>query len=243
MAKAATDIHNFEKPDNLIISGYRYERKFFITELSKYQVESLIKLNPGLFSEIYYRRFINNIYFDTFDFKNYYDNTEGVTDRVKVRIRWYGDLFGYIEKPTLELKIKNGLVNKKISLPMRPFHLNENTEISGILDSIDDLKESLTIDFRDLSPSLLNRYSRKYFQSANGFYRITIDSDLCFYEINKRNNTFLNQSVDRDSVILELKYDRQHDSGAAQITSHFPFRNTKSSKYVNGVHKVRYMAY
>ena len=243
MAKAVTDINNTLKNNNLIISDYRYERKFFITDLSKYQVESIIKLHPALFSEIYYQRFINNIYFDTLNFDNYYDNTEGVPNRIKVRVRWYGDLFGYIEKPILELKIKNGPVNKKISVPMKPFILHENTDITDLLNSINEVKESLTIDFRSLNPSLLNRYSRKYFQTSNGIYRITIDSDLYFYEINKYNNSFLNKNCDKHSVILELKYNEEHDAGAANITSRFPFRNTKSSKYVSGVHKVRYMAY
>ncbi len=243
MAKAVIDHQNIINKSNFIISDYRYERKFFITELSKYEVESIIKLHPDFFSEIFYQRYVNNIYFDSFGFNSYYDNTEGVTDRMKIRVRWYDDLFGFIEKPTLELKIKNGLVNKKISMPMKPFHLNEGTNISDILNSMNELKESLTIDFRSLYPSLLNRYSRKYYQSGNGHYRITIDTDLFFYEINKQNNSFLNKIVDKNSVILELKYNQEHDSGAASITTKFPFRNTKSSKYVNGIHKVRYMAF
>ncbi|MBN2412864.1 polyphosphate polymerase domain-containing protein [candidate division KSB1 bacterium] len=243
MAKAVIDNKNILNNSNLIISDYRFERKFYITELSKYNVESIVKMNPAFFSEIYYQRWVNNIYFDTLNFNNYYDNTEGVTNRIKIRVRWYGDLFGFIEKPTLELKIKNGLVNKKISIPVKPFHLNQDTSLTDILNCINEVKESLTIDFRSLYPSLLNRYSRKYYQSGDGHYRITIDSDLHFYEINKQNNSFLNKSVDKNSVILELKYDQQYDARAARIASKFPFRNTKSSKYVNGVHKVRLMAF
>ena len=53
----------------------------------------------------------------------------------------------------------------------------------------------------------------------------------------KENNTFLNSYFDNASVILELKYDQEHDFGASHITSSFPFRITKSSKYVSGVEK------
>ena len=109
------------------ISGYRFERKFFITGLTKYEIESVVKLHPAIFSEIFHKRHINNIYFDTFSLKNLHDNVEGASDRIKVRIRWYGELYGYIEKPVLEIKIKNGLLGKKISVPVEPFTLNENT--------------------------------------------------------------------------------------------------------------------
>ncbi len=37
---------------NIKISDYRYERKFFITNLSNHEVESIIKLDPAIFSEI-----------------------------------------------------------------------------------------------------------------------------------------------------------------------------------------------
>ena len=38
-----------------------------------------------------------------------------------------------------------------------------------------------------------------------------------------------------DSIILELKYNYQDDDEAHIISSYFPFRMTKNSKYVSGV--------
>ena len=46
---------------------YRYERKFVFTNKITNEVETMIKLLMGNFSEIYSPRFINNIYFDKFD--------------------------------------------------------------------------------------------------------------------------------------------------------------------------------
>lgn len=229
--------------DNVKISDYRYERKFFITELSNYEVENIVQFHPAIFSEIYHERVINNIYFDSNNLKNLHDNVDGATDRIKVRIRWYGDLFGYIEKPVLEIKIKKGLLGKKISVPMQPFDLAENTEIPEILRSLKYLDHILTIDFESLIPSLLNRYSRRYYQSIDKKFRITIDHDQSFYLINKENNSFLDQHNDNESVILELKYDQKFDSGVSDITSNFPFRLTKSSKYVNGIQKIYQIAF
>lgn len=226
------------KNNNLNISAYRYERKFFITELSKYEVECIVKIHPAIFSEIYHKRFVNNIYFDSFNLINYRENIEGETDRIKIRIRWYGELFGYIKEPVLEIKVKKEFLNKKISIPIKPFILKKDTKISDILNSFNDLQDSLVIDFNSLKPSLLNQYSRKYYQSCHGHYRITIDTDQSFYQVNKQNNFFLNRTSDTNTVILELKYNKEYDSEASYITTKFPFRISKSSKYVSGVEKV-----
>jgi len=233
MEKAASD--NLVHP---IISDYRYEKKFLINELSKYEVESIVKLHPAIFSEIFYPRFINNIYFDSFNLNNYYDNIEGTAERMKVRIRWYGDLFGYVEKPILEKKIKKGFLGKKITIPIKSFELKENTKTSDLLQSSNDLKETFAVYFDSLKPSLLNRYLRKYYESCDGNYRITVDTEQSFYLVNSHGNFFLNKIADNNTVILELKYNHDYDSGASYITTKFPFRLTKSSKYVTGVERV-----
>ena len=88
---------------NINISDYRYERKFFITSLSRFEVESIVKLHPAIFSEIFHERFVNNIYLDSSDLINFYENIEGQSNRIKIRIRWYGELFGYIK--TIPMKI------------------------------------------------------------------------------------------------------------------------------------------
>lgn len=224
--------------NNLKISDFRYERKFFITRLSKFEVESIVKLHPSVFTEIFHKRFVNNIYFDTYNFKNLYDNVEGVFDRIKIRIRWYGDLFGYIERPVLEIKIKKGLLGKKISIPIPSFYLNENTNLKEMLKSIEHIQELVMIDFKSLIPTLLNRYSRKYYKSSNKKYRVTIDTDQSFHHIKQENNFFISNYEDKDSVILELKYDQSYDKEIHHVSSNFPFRVTKSSKYVTGLQKI-----
>jgi hypothetical protein len=217
-------------------SNYRYEKKFFITELSKYEVENNVKLHHAIFSEIYYQRFVNNIYFDSFGMNNYNDNIEGISDRIKIRIRWYGDLFGNILNPVLEFKIKNGELGKKITVPINAINFAKKTNICDILKSNIGLAEKLAINFNQLVPTLLNRYSRKYYQSYDKKYRITIDNEQSFYLLNNTNNVFLNRCEDNVSVILELKYNQNSCFNAHFITSAFPFRVTKSSKYVRGIH-------
>ena len=80
---------------------YRYERKFLISSMTKHDVENLIRHNPRMFSEVFHKRCINNIYFDSPRLNNYFENVFGVMQRTKIRIRWYGELFGEIKQPIL----------------------------------------------------------------------------------------------------------------------------------------------
>src|SRR3972149_9333367 len=104
----------------------RYERKFPVWGMETQDLEFLIKLNPFAFSETFYERKINSIYLDSMDLKNYQDNLGGATERLKLRIRWYGELFGLIKDPRLEIKFKMGLVSKKISFKLKSFVLDRN---------------------------------------------------------------------------------------------------------------------
>jgi len=219
-------------------SQYRYERKFFINDRSTHDVTSIVKLHPAIFSNLYQPRYINNIYFDTINFTHFKDNIEGTTNRIKIRIRWYGPLFGTINNPVLEIKVKKGLLGKKYSIALDSFDLTESTDINDILKSIDTLKKDLPIDFKALTPTLLNRYARTYHQTGDKKYRITIDSQQIFYRIQTVHNTFLEQYHDKQNVILELKYNQSHDCNANRIVSQFPFRVSKSSKYVQGVQRI-----
>lgn len=222
------------------VASSRYERKFFISELSKYEIELLVKLHPAMFSEMYYPRYVNNIYFDAHNMMNYLDNVDGLSNRVKIRIRWYGDLFGVIEKPVLELKLKDGLLGKKESFPLIPFSIDADIQRETLEEIFKSSKipDVLRLDLISLQPTLLNRYCRKYFESADHNYRITIDTDMEFYSIDCQNNTFLHKSVDFENTILELKYEPDKDQNVDRITNYFLFRMTKSSKYVNGIERL-----
>jgi SPX domain protein involved in polyphosphate accumulation len=217
----------------------RYERKYLINDYSYGDVKQFIKFHPASFSEIYHERRINNIYFDTPGMSNYYDNEDGSTDRKKVRIRWYGDLFGKIDSPILEYKIKNGLLGYKVSHKLpgftigQPFIAGQLKEIFKSASIPDNVKDELLF----LQPTLLNQYKRKYFLSADKKFRITIDHDLTYYGISVQ-TFFINRSVDYTSTVLELKYDLEHETEVNQVSSMFPFMLTKNSKYLSGLQRV-----
>ena len=156
------------------------------------------------------------------------------------RIRWYGDLFGDIPAPMLEIKTKNGFVGEKKQFRLHPFSLNKDFSDHSVKQLIiqpgtnDQVKEICRL----LEPTLINRYKRKYYQSFDKNYRITVDTQMEYIYVQKHSNTYCRRFRDDSSVIVELKYQLGFDSYANSITQHFPFRLTKSSKYVTGMETV-----
>ena len=220
---------------------YRYERKFYLAELSRQEVEMIVRLNPARFSKIFYQRWVNNIYLDSWTRESFHDNLVGSSDnRVKMRIRWYGDLFGRVEEPTLELKIKHGLVNRKEAFRLAPFVSNHKLSIRTLHDLFRraNLPKPLEQDLLKLEPALVNRYQRNYFRSADRAFRVTIDSDMECRGVRANGNTFLEKWADSQGIIVELKYAQDADQYANEVTQHFPFRLTRSSKYVAGIEHV-----
>ena len=219
---------------------YRLERKFFIPEISVRLVENHVRLNEARFSPIFEPRWINNIYFDTYGFDNYFTSYEGIARRAKVRIRWYGKLRGEIKQPVLEVKIKNNWFVRKILFPMSPFTLGQQLSVDDIKDAIrkTEMPETLKTNIMSLRPTLLNRYKRKYFRSFDKDYRLTLDEKMKFYRILGSKSNLLFRMFDDMSLVLELKYKPVDDDRARTITNSFPFRMTKSSKYLAGIVKL-----
>ena len=225
-----------------INNNYRYERKFIVSD--NYNEKSIIghiKNNKHLFREVFYLRKVNNIYFDTEGYNNYFDNILGVSDRKKIRIRWYGDTFGRIEKPVLEVKIKKGLVGDKWSYKLEPFNLDK--DITNIIIQDVFKKSNLPIpifeSLKMLFPTLLNSYNRSYYLSASNRFRVTIDSNLLYYKIDRRFNNFKLKPNYDENKIIELKYGLEDDQEANDISTQFPFRLSKNSKYVNGINSIK----
>ncbi len=219
---------------------YRYERKFVAATLSRPEVETAIRFHPAIFREVYPPRFINNIYFDSLGFSHYHDNKDGVRDRVKARIRWYGDLFRTVQQPRLELKIKLGAVMRKEVYPLGPLTVDHDLRYDHVAAAFRnaDIPEMLRTDLLCLRMTLLNRYCRKYYLSACRAYRITVDWDLSYYRIVHSGNLFVHKQTDHTSVIVELKYPIDRDAGSSKIAAHLPFRVDRFSKYATGIEQI-----
>jgi hypothetical protein len=220
---------------------FRYERKFLVETLMPFQVCFLIKHHPRLFHEPYPPRFVNNLYLDTPDMDNYYENVSGATQRRKVRVRWYGDPFGEITQPMLEVKIKDGVVGTKHTYPLSTFPMDVRfcDRVFQRALTKSDLPPEARLALRGMQVVLFNRYYRHYYASRNGDFRITLDTDMEFYKINGLfRNQFVHHQRNAYDVVVELKYEIAQEPEANRVASFFPFRMTRNSKYVHGIERV-----
>ena len=212
------------------IDSYRYERKYVVPCHLEGNLASILRCSRFGFREIFTERTVNNLYFDTPLFRFFHENVQGVSDRMKVRIRWYGDRLSE-GRCRLEIKRRNGLVGTKEvhQLILKSGELME----FGLLKRL-DLPGGLSYGLSELRPTLLNRYKRRYFLSADGRYRVTLDHELRYSTPSALGCPGCMGSPDAMSV-LELKYDCDADPGAAAMASEWPFSLSKKSKYVTGM--------
>ena len=215
----------------------RYERKFAVDSLDFDYIVRSIQVHPAHFTQVYPPRYVNNIYLDTEDLTSYHDNVNGVMVRVKHRLRWYGEPVGPIAEPKYEIKFKRGLIGGKSNYTLEPFTLDSNLTAADLLGALAESTDNpmRKEQLRLLRPKILNRYRRLYFLSFDRKFRITVDHEMTYGRFPPRQRKFFGE-LDEARTVVELKYDVHCDSEAQLVTSAFPFRLTKNSKYVTGVY-------
>jgi hypothetical protein len=221
-------------------AALRFERKFLILRIDPRLVEHAVRLHPAQFREIHAQRFVNNCYFDSPGLRLYWDAVQGHGRRFKVRMRWYGDLFGPVAKPTLEVKRRQGGIGSKLGVPAPPFTLDRTSALPPLAGWFagSEFPAEIAQLAGSFRPVLINRYSRRYFSSADRRYRLTIDTACEFYLATPPRDRMGRHEMDDVTTILELKYAAEDDDGARGITSAFGFRVTKHSKYVAGMDRL-----
>lgn len=198
-------------------SKYRYERKYVFHQTKYFNLIS--QLYKKGFYKIHDSRVVNNIYLDDWNFSSVIDNIDGISDRKKHRIRWYGNPFALSEK-FYEQKIKNGFIGVKELNSLGIFKLDS-------IQSVHDMyNKELANQFKiDLQPKLYNSYRRKYFSNSKQKIRITVDSELFFY------SPITKLTFNDFKTIVEIKYDRYHPF----LNEFKNYNMTKYSKYVKGI--------
>ena len=222
---------------HLTPKSLRYERKYLLPGLPTYTVESIIKTHPSFFREVFHVREVNNIYFDTLSMNSYHDHLSGTSQRAKVRIRWYSDLFGTIQQPMLEVKIKNGDLGSKLLYPLDSFEIDNDFSMESMRSIIKQslIPPFLNEDISAMKPMLMNRYTRKYFLSVDKKIRLTLDWDMEFFHVDSVGFPFKRRIRDSHITVLEIKNDPKHSDEVQMTTKYFPFRLSKISKYIRGI--------
>jgi hypothetical protein len=217
----------------------RYEKKYICSNLLTSQARLIIKSLPYHFIQSFSPRFVNNIYFDSLDKDSYHDNIDGLGDRHKIRIRWYNNLFGNIKEPKLEIKSKKNHQNYKNTFAINNFYFEKNLKNKRNLKNWinkADIPDNILKLLCSLQISSMNSYYREYFISTDKKIRITLDSEMTFYDVGTESIIKIN-ALDNDYPLIELKYASKLSSEGDNIANEIPFRINRHSKYILGVEK------
>ena len=209
----------------------RYERKYWLDTDKSLIFKNILK--DKQFNEIYKKRRVMSLYFDTLNFKFFKENIEGVGNRIKPRLRWYDDVqenkLNKIDV-RLEIKKKKGFVGNKLN-----YKIGKYKNIYELIKSINqfDFQEKISnIVNIQVFPILITSYDREYFLSKDKLFRSTIDTNLKVSSVKNISN-----KIPMFKDIMELKYDLSNDNIFRNkfISSNFKLRHQKFSKYVVGI--------
>jgi len=212
--------------EDLQKSRYRYERKYLIRNVDL--PSFLYEIYNNHFFEVFKERRINNLYYDDIDFNSLMDNIDGLSERKKFRIRWYGNTFGNSFKQ-FEIKSKSEFLNTKKVFKIGKYIIKDFADLNSSFENICSFllinDPNFILECENKSLKVFNTYLRKYFLSRDKEIRITIDDDLEFYSP-------LTKRVFRESdIVVEVKYNNDINflNNFNQLTL------CKYSKYVKGI--------
>lgn len=214
----------------------RFEIKSSYPPFFDSQVLAWIKAHAMAFRTMYPPRRVNNVYFDTMDLRALDDNVAGISQRCKVRYRWYGH--GALPEPgTLEFKNKHTALGWKDSFP-----LDESPYVAG--DTWRTFQRRLRralpararVMFDDQGEvALINRYDRRYFESRDGKIRVTLDSNQVMYDQMRGARPNITRRINLPDVnVLELKCGAIDRRAAVSTLADCPVRIARFSKYTAG---------
>ena len=224
-----------------VLEDARIEIKFVAYEIHHHTLLQWLRLNPAGFVVPYPDRLVNNLYFDTHDYAAFNDNLLGASSRTKVRYRWYGHSLGP-DAGTLEIKCKRNYFGWKLhyQVDRAPYKPGANWR-----DIRQALLEQLPAEGKQTLnanpfPVLINRYYRKYFVSADGKIRVTVDTKQAVMDQRfKPCPNFIHRANLPHTLVVEFKFDRRDRKLASQVLQGVPLRVSRHSKYINGVRAIQ----
>jgi hypothetical protein len=215
----------------------RYEVKLTCDTHILAQARSWMRCHPAGFVVAFPSRRVNSMYFDTQDLTNLNENLVGISERQKLRLRWYGTISTRVDRPMLELKQKSGQLGRKeqcqlacdldLRLPwsdiLKTVRSNAGPEWQPALQTIEH-------------PTLINSYQRDYLVTPDGAVRITLDYAQVAYgqRLTPRPNLIARLLI-ADNVVIEIKAGPEQEDRLHEIASWFPVRRSRNSKYVSNL--------
>lgn len=216
----------------------RLEIKFVAYDIHYSTLLHWLHLHPAGFVTLHPDRWVNNVYFDTHAYGAFSENLVGASRRVKVRYRWYGKS-EELEAGTLEVKCKRNCFGWKLN-----YKVPKAPSSSDWYTTRESLREQLPpegVKWLDANPNpvLINRYHRKYFVSMDGKVRTTVDTQQAVWDQRfKPYPNFVHRANLPQTLVVEIKVDRQNRDLVSQVIQGLPLRVSRHSKYVTGVRMI-----
>ena len=187
-------------------SDYRYEKKISIPVILYNEINVLLKTIDLQLYKQYQDRRINSIYLDTINFDSYNDSNSGISNRNKIRLRWYGNKLE--NKIRLEIKSKEGNVGTKTIYSLNLFNTNNLGNLLELREYINlsDIPYDLKTFIMSCHPTLYCFYDREYFINRDKSIRVTIDKNISFSNVYENFLIYKVNSIKDKNMVLEIKY-------------------------------------
>lgn len=219
---------------------HRFEIKLAFHGVHLGVLRQHIRLDAAGLSEQHPRRRVNNVYLDTPDLRNFRDNRDGLAVRDKIRIRWYGGSDRNVVA-AVEIKHRQNLANTKLRQT-----LPRALDFAGA----DDWTSLLRLVRADLDvavlaatgpswcPTLINRYWREYYATADGVLRVTLDYDqILLSQLEHLRPNLRWQLPPIPVAVVEVKAPLTARERLQDLTSRLPVRVSRNSKYATGIER------
>lgn len=232
----------------------RYEYKYIVPKskeaLLRKMILPFVRLDSFAATRENHEYTVRSIYFDTPDYRHYFEKVEGIKNRKKLRIRGYnniedgrGDIFFEIKRK-YEIPIYKNRSRTTFDHVLRLF--DQGGAISSLMEAQKSQKHRddaqrffYQLHLHKMRPVVLIVYEREAFQGVHDdTIRITFDKNLRSGSFPKIENLYEEnrlKSVMRDYFILEVKFNDYFPSWMGPIIACLGLKRESASKYVMGI--------
>jgi hypothetical protein len=216
------------------VTLFRREVKFALPDTDLGKLRSILEVNCHRITHRHKTSLVSSLYFDDARLSACHENIEGVSQRSKLRLRWYD---GDERRLFLEVKRRREHVVAKERLP-----IEASLELGSLSfrDMLKGLCRILPPRLREHliarpEPVLICQYRREYFKALDGPTRITLDRAItCYGQMSRRQPEKRFAKTIPDLVILEGKAPPGRELELRALLHPLAPTITKSSKYVIG---------
>lgn len=207
-------------------------------ELTKYMTKDVYGKN-GKYT-------LSSLYYDSDDYRFYWEKVEGIKFRRKLRIRRYVDDKPFTNDSTVFLEIKQRVdrVTQKRRFPLKykdallfcdegiiPPHDKKDHPVVSEIDTM--------LKLYNLKPQVITTYDREAFVGSDydiGL-RITFDTDVSYRQKNLNLARTFREGymITPDRVVMEIKANERVPYWVTEIVAKHNFRLIRISKYCQGL--------